>query len=194
MSTLCVFCGSNPGRVPEYVAAARRLGALLADAGIGLVYGGASVGTMGELADAALERGGRVVGVIPEHQLAGEIAHDGLTELHVVGSMHERKAMMAELSDGFVTLPGGIGTLEEFAEALTWSQLGLHAKPVGLLDTAGYYRDLLAFFDHAVAEGFLRAADRALVRSGPDPETLLAELRAASAPTDRRWQPVGDDG
>jgi len=101
--------------------------------------------------------------------------------------------MMAELSDGFVTLPGGIGTLEEFAEALTWSQLGLHAKPVGLLNTAGYYRDLLAFFDHAVAEGFLRAADRALVRSGPDPETLLAELRAAPAPADRRWRPVGDD-
>ncbi|MEU6697492.1 TIGR00730 family Rossman fold protein [Pseudonocardia sp. NPDC046786] len=193
ISTLCVFCGANPGRVPAHVAAARRLGALLADAGIGLVYGGASVGTMGELADAALERGGRVVGVIPEHQVADEIAHDGLTELHVVGSMHERKAMMAELSDGFVTLPGGIGTLEEFAEALTWSQLGLHAKPVGLLNTAGYYRDLLAFFDHAVAEGFLRAADRALVRSGPDPETLLAELRAAPAPADRRWRPVGDD-
>jgi uncharacterized protein (TIGR00730 family) len=140
-----VFCGSNFGRRPEYSAAVRQLAQALVAADIDVVYGGARVGTMGLLADSALEAGGRVIGVIPSVLVDAEIAHGGLTELHVVGSMHERKARMAELSDGFIALPGGLGTLDELAEIITWSQLGLHDKPTGLLNVAGYYDDLLAF-------------------------------------------------
>lgn len=190
INSLCVFCGSNPGRGGSYVAAARDLGRLLADEGITLVYGGASVGTMGLLADAVLDGGGSVIGVIPRHHVGEEISHQGLTELHIVESMHERKAMMVELTDGFVALPGGLGTLEEFAEALTWSQLGLHAKPTGLLNTAGYYQQFLAFLDHGVREGFIRPADRNLVLEGVEPVTLLAALRHWAPQGDRHWKPV----
>ena len=157
LRSVCVFCGSNPGRRPEYQAAAAALGRLLAGRGIRVVYGGAHVGTMGALADAVLAAGGEITGVIPAQLVAAEVAHPGLADLRVVGSMHERKATMASLADGFIALPGGIGTLEEFAEVVTWSQLGLHAKPTGLLNVLGYYDDLLRFLDHAVAERFLAA-------------------------------------
>jgi len=168
-----VFCGSNFGRRPEYSAAVRQLAQALVAAAIDVVYGGARVGTMGLLADSALEAGGRVIGVIPSVLVDAEIAHGGLTELHVVGSMHERKARMAELSDGFIALPGGLGTLDELAEIITWSQLGLHDKPTGLLNVAGYYDDLLAFFDHAVEEGYLRSQHRGFIHSETDVHRLL---------------------
>lgn len=168
-----MFCGSNFGRRPEYSAAVRQLAQALVAADIDVVYGGARVGTMGLLADSALEAGGRVIGVIPSVLVDAEIAHGGLTELHVVGSMHERKARMAELSDGFIALPGGLGTLDELAEIITWSQLGLHDKPTGLLNVAGYYDDLLAFFDHAVEEGYLRSQHRGFIHSETDVHRLL---------------------
>ncbi|QJY50955.1 TIGR00730 family Rossman fold protein [Pseudonocardia broussonetiae] len=190
MTSLCVFCGSNTGRGPRYVDGARRLGRHLAEEGIAVVYGGASVGTMGTLADAALEARGTVIGVIPREQAGQEIAHQGLTELHVVESMHERKAKMVELAGGFIALPGGLGTLEEFAEVLTWSQLGIHSLPTGLLDTDGYYGHFLAFLDHAVIEGFLRQGDRDLVLAGQDPAELLDALRAWAPAGDQQWQPV----
>ena len=154
MRSVCVFCGSNPGRRPEYLAGAADLGRILAARGIRVVYGGAHVGLMGALADAVLAAGGEIVGVIPGLLVDAEVAHPGLSELRVTGSMHERKALMAELADGFIALPGGIGTLEEFAEIVTWAQLGLHAKPTGLLNLLGYYDGLLGFLDHAVAERF----------------------------------------
>lgn len=190
ITSLCVFCGSNTGRGPRYVDGARRLGRHLAEEGITVVYGGASVGTMGALADAALDAGGTVIGVIPRQQTGQEIAHQGLTELHVVESMHERKAKMVELAGGFIALPGGLGTLEEFAEVLTWSQLGIHSLPTGLLDTDGYYGHFLAFLDHAVTEGFLRRADRDLVLAGRDPAELVEALRAWAPAGDQHWQPV----
>lgn len=190
LSAVCVFCGSNPGRSPAYLDAVAALAGALARSGIRLVYGGASVGTMGALADGVLAAGGEVVGVIPEQQAGQEIAHEGLTALHVVGSMHERKAMMAELSDGFVALPGGLGTLEEFAEIVTWAQLGLHAKPTGLLNTAGYYDHLLAFLDHAVDELFLRPGDRELVLVGDDPPSLLDRMASWTPQPDRGWAAV----
>ncbi|WP_433508429.1 TIGR00730 family Rossman fold protein [Pseudonocardia halophobica] len=190
MKRLCVFCGSNVGRGRSYLDAARELGRLLARQEITLVYGGAGVGTMGALADATLEAGGEVIGVIPQQQTGEEMAHQGLTELHVVESMHERKAMMSELADGFVALPGGLGTLEEFAEALTWAQLGLHRKPTGLLDANGYYSLFLAFLDHAVAEGFLRPTDRQLVLAGRDPDALVRELQRWEPQGEQRWEPV----
>ncbi len=150
MNRISIFCGSSNGTRPEYLQVARRTGSLLADRGIGLVYGGANVGLMGAVADAALAKGGYVIGVIPRALVEKEVAHKHLTDLRVVGSMHERKATMAELSDAFIALPGGFGTMEEFVEVLTWSQLGLHAKPCGLLNVSGYYDPLLAFFRHAV--------------------------------------------
>jgi uncharacterized protein (TIGR00730 family) len=155
--------------------------------GIGLVYGGGSVGLMGLLADAVLAGGGMVDGVIPRRLARKEIAHAGLTRLHRVGSMHERKALMADLSDAFVALPGGMGTLEELAEILTWAQLGLHRKPCALLDVEGYWRPLVAFFDHAVEEGFLRPGHRALLLVETDPEALLDRLAAWKAPPAERW-------
>src|SRR5215210_5562364 len=161
MDRLCVFCGSSSGRDPAYSVLAAQLGRALAQRRIGLVYGGGRVGLMGVLADAALAAGGEAIGVIPQDLMDREVGHGGLTELHVVSSMHERKALMAELSDGFAALPGGIGTLEELIEVYTWSQLGLHAKPMGLLDVRGYYRPLAALLDHAVHEAFLRAEHRA---------------------------------
>ncbi len=176
-----VFCGSNPGRRPGYRAGAAALGRQLAGRGIRVVYGGAHVGTMGALADAVLAAGGEITGVIPAQLAEAEVAHPGLADLRVVGSMHERKAAMAELSDGFIALPGGVGTLDEFAEAVTWSQLGLHAKPTGLLNLLGYYDDLLRFLDHAVAERFLRPAHRDMVLADADPAALLAAMG--------RWRP-----
>lgn len=153
---MCVFCGSSPGRIPAYQDAAREVGKTLAERGIELVYGGASAGTMGVVADAALANGGVVHGVIPQSLVDREIAHAGLTTLKVVADLHERKAAMSALADGFLTLPGGAGTLEELFEVWTWSQLGLHTKPIAVLDVAGYYQPMLGFLDRMAAEGFLR--------------------------------------
>jgi uncharacterized protein (TIGR00730 family) len=182
MKRICVFCGSSPGHDPRYLEAARTMGHTLARRGLGLVYGGGSVGLMGAVADAALAAGGEVIGVIPEVLQIRELAHRSLTTLHVVGSMHERKALMAELSDGFVALPGGMGTLEELSEVLTWAQLGLHARPIGLLDVAGYYQPLADFFDRAVGAGFLRPAHRALLLVGHEPGALLDRFAAWRGP------------
>jgi uncharacterized protein (TIGR00730 family) len=183
MRSVCVFCGSNPGRRPEYLASAAALGRDLASRGIRVVYGGAQVGMMGALADAVLAAGGEITGVIPDHLVSAEVAHPGLRDLRVVGSMHERKALMAELSDAFIALPGGLGTLEEFAEVLTWAQLGLHSKPAGLLNLLGYYDDLLRFLDHATAERFLRPGRREMIIARPDAGELLAEMARAAART-----------
>lgn len=187
MKRVCVFCGSSAGRNSLYLDAARLTGRTLARRGIGVVYGGGGIGLMAAVADAALEAGGEVIGVIPRALQLRELAHDGLTALHVVGSMHERKAKMAELAEGFVALPGGMGTLEEFAEILTWAQLGLHVRPCGLLDVAGYYRPLVAFFDHAAAEGFLRPEHRALVLVAEDPDALVDRFLAWEPPKLQRW-------
>lgn len=173
---LCVFCGSSFGARPEYAEAARALGRLLAARGIGIVYGGGNVGLMGAMADAAIEAGGEVTGVIPRALLRYEVGHTGLAALHVVETMHERKAMMADLSDAFVALPGGFGTLEEFAEVLTWSQLGFHPKPCGLLNVARFWDPLLALLEHFETQGFVRPAHRDLVLSDADPASLLAKL------------------
>jgi uncharacterized protein (TIGR00730 family) len=181
MSTLrriCVFCGSSVGTPPAYAAAARELGRALAQRGLGIVFGGGKVGLMGVLADAALEVGGEVFGVIPQALVAREIGHNGLTKLHVVRSMHERKTLMADLADAFIALPGGYGTFEEFFEAVTWTQLGIHRKPCGLLNVEGYYDALLALLDRAVADGFIRAANRSLVLDAPDVPALLKKLGA----------------
>jgi uncharacterized protein (TIGR00730 family) len=187
VNAVCVFCGSSTGRDPTYVANAEALGRRLAGEGTTLVYGGASVGTMGAIARAALAAGGRVVGVIPANLDRVELAAEGLTELHRVGSMHERKAMMAELADGFVALPGGLGTLEETAEIATWSQLGLHTKPLGLLNTAGFYDGLLAFLDHATAQGFVRPEHRTLLLADDDPAALLDRMRAWRPAPSPKW-------
>lgn len=187
MRSVCVFCGSSPGARPAYADAARALGTEIARRGMRLVYGGASVGLMGIVADAAVSAGGAATGVIPEHFVEHEVAHEGLEDLRVVGSMHERKALMADLSDGFVALPGGFGTLEEFAEVLTWSQIGVQRKPCGLLDVEGFYAPLLSFFDHAVTERFVRAEHRDLVLAGVDPAGLLDALEAWSPPGAEKW-------
>jgi uncharacterized protein (TIGR00730 family) len=184
---LCVFSGSSPGGHPDYAAATAGLGRALAEAGIGVVYGGASVGLMGVVADAALAAGGEVVGVIPRALVDREIAHPGLSELHVVGSMHERKALMADLSDGFVALPGGTGTLDELFEVFTWGQLGLHAKPLGLLDVRGYYAQLVAFLDHAVQERFVAAEHRDMLVLEDDAAALLEAFRRWRAPVRSKW-------
>jgi len=177
ISSLCVFCGSSPGASPRYAEAASGLGRLLASENITLVYGGASVGLMGEVAGAALRHGGKVVGVIPGFMARKEIAHPGLSELVVVDSMHERKAKMSELADGFIALPGGMGTLEEFCEVVTWAQLGLHRKPCGLLNSANYYDPLIAFLDSMAAEGFVHKHHRGLVLAEDTPGKLLRALR-----------------
>jgi uncharacterized protein (TIGR00730 family) len=173
---VCVFCGSSRGARPLYAEAARRVGQALAASGLGLVYGGGRVGLMGEVADAALGAGGRVVGIIPEPLALKEIAHGGVSELVVVPGMHERKAQMAARSIAFLTLPGGIGTYEEFFEILTWATLGLHRKPIGILNVDGYFDPLAALLDHAVTERFLRPEHLALLRIGTEPERLVAEL------------------
>jgi hypothetical protein len=184
---ICVFCGSSAGDDPRFLETARRTGALLAERGLGLVYGGATVGLMGAVADAVLAHGGHVTGVIPSRLVERELAHHGLPDLRVVASMHERKALMADLADGFVALPGGIGTLEETFEVLTWAQLGLHHKPIGILDVAGYYAPLLTFLDHAVASRFVRREHRDMLLVDPDPGRLLDRL-AAHVPVDvEKW-------
>ena len=187
MKRICVFCGSSPGARPEYAEQARLLGATIARRGFGLVYGGGRVGLMGVVADAALEAGGEVDGVIPDRLMERELDHRSLTRMHVVRSMHERKALMSDLSDAFVALPGGMGTLEELSEVLTWSQLGLHAKPVGLLDVAGYYDHLAAFLDHAVRERFLRPEHRRILLCEPDPEALVDRLLAWRPTPQEKW-------
>jgi uncharacterized protein (TIGR00730 family) len=181
MERLCVFSGSSPGARPDYERAAVELGRALAARGIGMVYGGASVGLMGAVADAMLDAGGDAVGVIPQALVDREIAHPGLSDLRIVGSMHERKALMAELADGFVALPGGMGTLDELFEVYTWTQLGLHSKPLGLLDVRSYFAKLVAFLDHAVEERFVAVEHR---------EMLVVEERAdALLEAFRRWRP-----
>lgn len=187
MGRVCVFCGSSLGRNPSYREAAQALARLIVENGDGIVFGGGSVGLMGALADAALAAGGTVIGVIPHALAAREVAHRGLSELRVVPSMHARKALMAELSDAFVALPGGLGTLEELLEILTWAQLGIHRKPVGLLNVAGYYDPLIALVDHAAAEGFVSRDNRRLVLVDEDPAALLASLAAYEAPPFREW-------
>ena len=187
MKRICVFCGSSMGTDPAYAEAAKRLGGALARRGLELVYGGGTVGLMGTVANAALAAGGRVVGVIPKALQLRELAHVNLTSLHVTGSMHERKARMAELSQGFIALPGGLGTLEEFAEIVTWAQLGIHARPCGLLDVEGYWKPLVAFLDHAVEEGFVSALHRQLILIDSDPDALLDRFAAWKAPEIEKW-------
>lgn len=187
LKAVCVFCGSSPGNDPAYAESARMLGRTLAERGITLVYGGGHVGLMGVVADAALGAGGEAIGVMPKALVEREIGHTGLTKLHVVGSMHERKAMMSELSEGFVALPGGNGTLEEFFEVLTWAQLGEHAKPCGLLNVAGYYDPLLAVFDGMVDKDFLREEHRKLVLVESAPSALLRRFDNYEPPKTIKW-------
>lgn len=187
MKRICVYCGSNPGRGPHYREAAEQLGSLLATNGLGLVYGGASIGVMGAVADAVLDAGGEVIGVIPHALATKEVAHNGLTELLVVESMHERKARMAELSDGFVALPGGWGTMEEIFEALTWAQLGLHAKPCGLLNIRGYFDHLSAFLEHSIDQGFVKPDYRAMIMTEADPARLLERFATYQPPEVYKW-------
>ena len=184
---ICVFCGSNSGINPAYRDAAQAMGHLLAERGIELVYGGGNVGLMGVLADAVLEANGRAIGVIPESLMSKEVGHLGLTELRIVQSMHERKALMADLSDGFIAMPGGFGTFEEFCEVVTWSQLGIHAKPCGLLNVSGYYDPLLQLFDHAVREGFLRQENRRLVLEDRDSTRLLQKMEQFHVTAVGKW-------
>lgn len=192
MKRICVFCGSSSGTRPVYRSAAQALGRTLAERGLELVYGGGNVGLMGTVADACLAAGGQVIGVIPQALMGKEVAgrhleHRQLTRLEVVDSMHTRKARMAELADGFIALPGGFGTFEEFCEIITWGQLGFHTKPCGLLNVEGYYDALLGLFDHAVEEGFLRQENRQLVLTGQAPEALLAAMGRYQAEPVTKW-------
>jgi uncharacterized protein (TIGR00730 family) len=187
MTRLCVFCGSSPGHDPVYRALAGEFGRELARRGIGLVYGGGRVGMMGALADGARAEGGEVIGVIPQALLDRELGHPGLTELRVVDSMHTRKMMMGELSDGFVALPGGIGTMEELFEVWTWAQLGLHRKPCGVLDVNGYFSPLIEFVDHMVAAGFLQPKHRAMLVVATAADDLLSRLAVYRAPAAAKW-------
>lgn len=187
MKRVCVFCGSSIGSQPVYAEVAVTLGRLLASRGIGLVYGGGNVGLMGVIADAVMAGGGDVIGVIPHALADREIAHPTITQLHVVDSMHERKAMMADLSDAFIAMPGGVGTFEEFFEAVTWTQLGLHRKPCGLLNAGGFYTPLAAFIDQAVSEGFIKPVHRASIVVDDHPERLLDSLAAVKLPDAARW-------
>lgn len=187
MRRICVYCGSSPGGNGSYAAAAKELADVLVRDDIELVYGGAAKGTMGILADAVLERGGVVHGVIPKMLQEKEIEHTGLTELHVVASMHERKSMMAALSDGFIALPGGFGTLEELIEMLTWGQLRFHDKPCGVLNVLGYFDKLLEFLDHMQTEGFLRAENRGMLLYDSHAAGLLGQFERYSAPRVEKW-------
>ena len=191
MKRLCVFCGSSVGVRPAYTSAALAMGRLLAARGITLVYGGGNVGLMGVVADAVLKAGGHVIGVIPQALAERDVAHTGLTDLRIVHSMHERKAMMAELADAFIAMPGGVGTFEEFFEAVTWSQLGLHRKVCGLLDVEGFYGPMTAFLDRAVEEGFIRREHRGIVVTDADPVRLMEKLEQASLPDLPKW--IGPD-
>jgi uncharacterized protein (TIGR00730 family) len=187
MKSVCVYCGSSSGRQEAYSDAARDLARSLVDRNIRLVYGGASVGIMGQVADTVLQLGGQAVGVIPEALVRREVAHKHLTELHVTQSMHERKTLMAELSDGFIALPGGIGTLEELFEIWTWAQLGLHRKPCGLLNIAGYFDSLTTFLDHAVAEQFIKQPHHSMLLVERDPEALLNRFGSYQPPAVTKW-------
>ena len=184
---VCVFCGSSRGNDPAYVAAAENLGGELAQRGLGLVYGGGNIGLMGVLADAVLAAKGHVIGVIPEALLAKEVGHRGLPDLRVVKTMHERKALMADMSDAFIALPGGFGTLDELCEILTWAQLGLHSKPCGLLNVAGFYDPFLAHIDSAVAHGFMKPDHRRLVLDAPTIEELMPKLSAFQPINMAKW-------
>lgn len=188
---LCVFCGSSTGADPKYWHAARELGTTLAENGTAVVFGGGKVGLMGALADAALERGGEVIGVIPRALATKELAHDGVTKLHIVESMHERKALMADLSDGFIAMPGGLGTLEELFEVLTWAQLGIHSKPCGLLNVGGYYDLLIAFLDFTVRQQLLKSEHRSIIVVDADHRRLLDRMRAYESPITEKW--IRDD-
>ena len=192
LKRVCVFCGSSTGKSPVYADAATSLGQYLAANGIGLVYGGGHVGLMGKLADSVLGAGGEAIGVIPRDLADKEIAHTALTKLHIVESMHERKAMMADLADAFILLPGGFGSWEEFYETVTWLQLGIHRKPCGIFNVAGYYDALLAQSSHAVAEGFLAASHREMIVVADAAETLLSELSSVELPAHAKWLPSRD--
>ncbi len=183
MKRVCVFCGSSPRARPEYLQAAIELGQVLTQKNIGLVYGGAKVGMMGRIAQSMLDKGGEVIGVIPKDLVEREVAFTGLADLRVVGSMHERKALMAELSDGFIALPGGLGTIEEFFEVVTWAQLGIHLKPCGLLNVQGYYNQLMGFLDHTVSEQFVDSEHRSMILVDESPERLLQRFETYQPPT-----------
>lgn len=187
MARICVFCGANLGNKEIYVQVAQQLGALMVKQGLGLVYGGASVGIMGEIANAVLKEGGEVVGVIPQFMVDKEVAHQRITDLRIVNSMHERKALMANLADGFIALPGGFGTLEEFCEILTWAQLDIHNKPCGLLNIDQYYNKLIEFIDYGVTEGFIKVADRKRILIDDDPEKLLEKMANYQADPADTW-------
>ncbi len=187
MNKICVYCGSSLGKSPVYAQAARALAEEMAKRGIGLVYGGASVGIMGTIADTVLAAGGEVVGIIPQALVEKEVSHHGLTELKVVASMHERKATMAELSDAFIALPGGLGTLEELFEVLTWAQLGFHQKPCGLLNVGNYYDKLSAFLDHAVEQAFVKGIHRDMLLVESAPKTLLEQMACYQPPVVGKW-------
>ncbi len=192
IKTLCVYCGSNTGNRPEYIEAAKKLAEAFVDNDIDLVYGGANVGIMGVLADTMLKHEGKVTGVIPWELVEKEVAHSGLTELRVVDSMHERKAIMTDLSDGFIALPGGLGTIEELFEVLTWAQLGMHEKACGLLNVCGYYDKLAEFCDHAVSERFVKSEHRSMLLIEKDPNILLKRIETYEAPDVAKW--IGRNG
>ena len=189
---LCVFCGSNPGSEPSYLAMARDLGRMLAQEKIGLVYGGGAVGLMGAVADAALEGGGEVIGVIPQALMDKEIGHRGLADLRVVDSMHERKALMAELASGFIALPGGLGTFEELFEVWTWAQLGYHRKPCALLNVAGFYDRLISFLDDVVERGFVKPVHRSMLIVEDEPAALIQAIRGYEPPVVDKWIKAGE--
>lgn len=192
LQRVAVYCASNDGVRPEYLECARALGTSIAQRGLTVVYGGGRVGLMGALADAAMAAGGEVIGVMPHGLVQREVAHHGLTALRIVDSMHERKAMIAELADAFITLPGGLGTLEEFFETWTWAQLGVHQKPIGLFDVSGYWAPLLALLEHVDAEGFLRGNPREWLVVNDDASSMLTQLQAFQPPTVRRWIRLGE--
>ena len=187
MRSVCIFCGSSPGYRPVYAEAATKTGRILAEAGLAMVYGGSKVGLMGAAADGALAAGGEVFGVLPRPLARKELEHTGLTRLEIVETMHQRKARMAELSDAFIALPGGAGTLEEVFEIWTWGQLALHAKPAAFLNVEGYYDPLRTFLDHAVGEGFLRESHRDMLIFGEDPQALIKGLAAYQPPAEEKW-------
>ncbi len=187
MNRICVFCGSKTGNSPLFLETAIQLGRVLAERGLDLVYGGASIGLMGAVADSVMAGGGKVVGVIPEAMASKEVAHDCLTEMHVVSSMHERKSMMARLADAFVALPGGFGSFEELLEMITWAQLGIHRKPVGILNVGGYYDPLIQLFERAIEEGFIKPRNRKLFVIEQEPDRLLQTLVAHRLPEVKRW-------
>ncbi|HQU84895.1 MAG TPA: TIGR00730 family Rossman fold protein [Pyrinomonadaceae bacterium] len=187
MKRICVFCGSNPGIDPIYLETAEKVGKFLGENGIELVFGGGRVGLMGRIADTVMANGGKVIGIIPKGLSDREVAHQGLTELKIVGSMHERKALMAELSDGFIALPGGVGTFEEFCEIVTWAQLGIHEKPCALMNVGGFYNAFIAMFDHSMNQGFIRPQHRELVLVDDKIEELYEKMRNFRPPTIEKW-------